>query len=90
VSPSIGEHVGEFERLGYVERVPAPSNHRAKLIRPTTRGLAFMAVTHGALADVEREWSSAVGKETLAQPRDDLSAIRSRQQQTGYDLRASR
>src|SRR5919107_3574729 len=35
---SIGEHVDELERLGYVERVPDPGDRRAKLIRPTARG----------------------------------------------------
>jgi DNA-binding MarR family transcriptional regulator len=87
---SIGEHVDELERTGYVERVPDPSDRRAKLIRPTKRGLAFMAATRDALADIEREWSSAVGKDTLAQLRDDLNAIASLQEKTGYDKCPSR
>lgn len=74
---SIGWHVDELERLGYVERVPDPSDRRAKLIRPTKRGLAFMAATRQALADIEKQWVNAVGKHTLTQLRDTLAAIRS-------------
>jgi DNA-binding MarR family transcriptional regulator len=73
---SIGWHVDELERLGYVERVPDPSDRRAKLIRPTKRGLAFMAATEDALADIEKRWINALGKDTLIQLRDTLSAVR--------------
>src|SRR2546421_12770807 len=55
--PAIGEHVDELERLGYVERVPDPSDRRAKLIRPTERGAAFMQAAYNALADIEEEWT---------------------------------
>ena len=74
---SIGWHVDELERLGYVERVPDPSDRRAKLIRPTKQGLAFMATTKRALADIEQQWIKALGKDTLTQLRDTLAAIRS-------------
>jgi DNA-binding MarR family transcriptional regulator len=73
---SIGWHVDELERLGYVERVPDPSDRRAKLIRPTKRGLAFMAATKDALADIEKHWINALGRDTLCQLRDTLAAIR--------------
>jgi DNA-binding MarR family transcriptional regulator len=74
---SIGWHVDELERLGYVERIPDPADRRAKLIRPTERGLAFMAATKDALADIEKRWVRALGKATLIQLRDTLAAIRS-------------
>jgi DNA-binding MarR family transcriptional regulator len=74
---SIGWHVDELERLGYVERVPDASDRRAKLIRPTKHGLAFMATTKDALADIEKQWINAVGKDALTQLRDTLAAIRS-------------
>jgi DNA-binding MarR family transcriptional regulator len=75
---SIGEHVDELERLGYVERVPDPSDRRAKLIRPTENGLAFMAAGFRALAEIEQEWIAAVGVEALAQVSETLAAIRQR------------
>jgi DNA-binding MarR family transcriptional regulator len=87
---SIGEHVDELELLGYVERVPDPSDRRAKLIRPTERGLAFMAAGLDALAEIEREWSSAIGTETLVQLRDALDAVRSLQREIGYDTHTPR
>src|SRR5919199_2989010 len=36
---AVGEAVAELEQLGYVERVPDPSDGRAKIIRLTPRGL---------------------------------------------------
>ena len=60
-----------------MERVPDPLDRRAKLIRPTKNGLAFMATTKDALADIEKQWINAVGKDALTQLRDTLAAIRS-------------
>jgi DNA-binding MarR family transcriptional regulator len=85
---SVGEHVDELELLGYVERVPDPSDRRAKLIRPTERGLAFMAAGLDALAEIEREWRAAIGMETLVRLRGDLGAIRSLQREIGSDKRS--
>ena len=77
--PAIGEHVDELERLGYVERVPDPSDRRAKLIRPTTRGGAFMRAAYDALAEIEREWAGTVGAEALGRLRDALAEVRALQ-----------
>jgi DNA-binding MarR family transcriptional regulator len=79
--PAIGEHVDELERLGYVERVPDPSDRRAKLIRPTERGTAFMRAAYDALAEIEREWTTAVGAKALVRLRDALAQVRSLQQE---------
>jgi DNA-binding MarR family transcriptional regulator len=79
---SIGWHVDDLERLGYVERVPDPSDRRAKLIRPTKHGLAFMATTRDALADIEKRWVQALGTDTLTQLRDTLRAIGALEQDT--------
>src|SRR5579862_2249950 len=58
---AVGEHVDELERLGYVERVPDPADRRAKLIRPTKRGAAFMQAAFEALSEIQREWTRALG-----------------------------
>ena len=76
---SVGWHVDELERLAYIERVPDPSDRRAKLIRPTKAGLAFMAAAKDALADIEKRWIKALGKDTLIQLRDTLAEIRALQ-----------
>jgi DNA-binding MarR family transcriptional regulator len=78
--PAIGEHVDELERLGYVERVPDPSDRRAKLIRPTERGIAFMRAAYDALAEIEQEWTAALGARALVRLRDALAQVRSLQQ----------
>jgi DNA-binding MarR family transcriptional regulator len=77
---AIGEHVDELEVLGYVERIPDPSDRRAKLITPTQRGAAFMRAAYGALEEIEREWAAAVGTEALVRLRDALAQVRSLQQ----------
>ena len=53
---SVGEVVTELERRGYVERIPDPSDKRARLVSLTDRGrdLVRAAVRH--IADIEREW----------------------------------
>ena len=79
--PAIGEHVDELERLGYVERVPDASDRRAKLIRPTERGAAFMQAAYEALAEIEREWTAAIGAKALVRLRDALAEVRTLQQQ---------
>jgi DNA-binding MarR family transcriptional regulator len=82
-APAIGEHVDELERLGYIERVPDPSDRRAKLIRPTARGAAFVQVAYRALAEIESEWATAVGTDALARLRDGLTQVRMLQQRSG-------
>jgi DNA-binding MarR family transcriptional regulator len=73
---SIGDHVDELERLGYVERVPAPSDRRAKLIRPTDKAIAYMAAGRHALEEIGQEWVAAVGPKALSQVRDTLADIK--------------
>ena len=80
---SIVWHVDQLERLGYVERVPDPSDRRAKLIRPTTHGLEYMASARDALADIEHKWAGALGSTSLTELRDILRAIQSLGPETG-------
>jgi len=87
---SIVWHVDQLERLGYVERVPDPSDRRAKLIRPTKHGLAYMASARDALADIEHEWVNALGTTGLTTLRDTLRAIQSLGPQTDDHASARR
>jgi DNA-binding MarR family transcriptional regulator len=73
---SVGEHVDELERLGYVERIPDPGDRRAKLIRPTPRGKAITKAALDGFRKVERDWEGALGARRLAQMRRALEAIR--------------
>jgi DNA-binding MarR family transcriptional regulator len=74
---SVSWHVDELERLGYLERIPDPTDRRAKLIRPTKHGLAYIATTQAALIDIEKQWVKAIGRGRLTEVRDALAAIRS-------------
>ena len=84
-APAVGEHVDELERLGYVERVPDPSDRRAKLIRPTARGTSFMQAAYGALSEIEREWRKALGGQALSDLRDALAQVNAVQQRSGSE-----
>jgi len=50
------ELVDELQRLGYLERRPDPSDGRAKLIFPTTRGREVLDAAGHAVAELEQRW----------------------------------
>lgn len=64
---SMAELVLHLERHGYVERVPDPSDRRAKLVRATARGSEVYALAHEFVAKTEAEWTRKLGKRKLAQ-----------------------
>jgi DNA-binding MarR family transcriptional regulator len=72
---SVGEMASDLERRGYVERVPDPSDGRAKIIRLTARGREVQALGRRVIDDVEREWAERYGEERLAALREALEAI---------------
>src|SRR3712207_4666682 len=43
---AVGEAVDDLQRLGYVERVPDPSDGRAKLVRLTEKGASVERLVH--------------------------------------------
>jgi DNA-binding MarR family transcriptional regulator len=72
---SVGEMASDLERRGYVERVPDPSDGRAKIIRLTARGREVQALGRRLIDDVEREWAERYGEERVAALREALEAI---------------
>lgn len=54
--PSMIELVAAMEGLGYVERVPDPSDGRARLVRLTPAGRALQRQALTELADIEQNW----------------------------------
>ena len=72
---SVGEVASDLEQRGYVERVPDPSDGRAKIIRLTERGREAQAVGRGQIDDIERDWAERFGTERIAAVRDALEAI---------------
>jgi DNA-binding MarR family transcriptional regulator len=68
--------VEQLEAAGYVERVPDPTDGRARLVRLTSRA---RGVVQAANAEVERvlaEWSDHVGEERLRQMHETLRDLR--------------
>lgn len=72
---SVGEVVSDLEQRGYVERVPDPSDGRAKIIRLTERGHEARALGLGIIAEVEQAWAERYGAERVAALREALEVI---------------
>jgi DNA-binding MarR family transcriptional regulator len=72
---SVGEVTSDLEQRGYVERVPDPSDGRAKIIRLTERGRAAQALGVGLIDELEQEWAERFGADRVAGLREALEAI---------------
>lgn len=68
--------VDQLEKAGWVERVPDPSDKRARLVRISARGLKAIPVANAAVAEVEAEWEAHLGKQNMAQLRRILTNLR--------------
>jgi DNA-binding MarR family transcriptional regulator len=66
---AVGEAVTDLEKLGYAERVPDPSDGRAKIIRLTKRGAAAQRAGFAFIAEIEREWIERFGQQPVDQVR---------------------
>ena len=75
---SMGELVAHLETHGYVERVPDPSDGRAKLVRPTASGQAVYPLAVEAIAEVEARWGERIGEEKLRRLRALLEELSDR------------
>jgi DNA-binding MarR family transcriptional regulator len=60
--PTVVYLVNDLERLGYVERVPDPADGRAKLVRLTDRGARAQQTAREIVAEIEQDWSEALGQ----------------------------
>ena len=63
---AMGQLVAAVEELGYVERIPDPSDGRAQLVRVTRRGERAAAAGRNGLERLEREWASVAGDRRFA------------------------
>jgi DNA-binding MarR family transcriptional regulator len=73
---SAGFLVDQLERAGYVERVPHPTDARARLVRIADRGAKAIPVAAQAVAEVEAEWTAFLGKQRMQQLRQILTRLR--------------
>lgn len=69
------ELVNELEALGYLQRIPDPSDGRAKLIVPTPRGARALEDAAVRVAEIEDHWGSLVGHDRFDQACDVLSEL---------------
>ena len=58
--------VDELEAGGYLERVPDPSDGRAKLVRLTARGQTAGRIALRSAQRLDQQWAAVVGPERLA------------------------
>lgn len=72
---SMAELVAHLERHGYVERVPDPSDRRAKLVRSTARGNELYVLAHEFVAATEAKLEKKLGKAKMAQLRELLEEL---------------
>jgi DNA-binding MarR family transcriptional regulator len=66
---AVGEAVSDLDALGYAERLPDPSDGRAKIIHLTPRGSEAQAAGFEIIAEIEREWAERFGYERVEQMR---------------------
>ena len=68
--------VASLEEGGYVERVPDPSDARARLIRVARRGAAATAVARAEIERIEAEWRHELGPARYDRLARDLEVLR--------------
>jgi DNA-binding MarR family transcriptional regulator len=73
---SAGFLIDQLERAGYVERVPDPTDARARLVRVAERGAKAIPIAAGIVAGVEAEWTAHLGRQQIRQLRRLLTRLR--------------
>ena len=68
--------VEQLETAGYVERVPDPTDGRARLVRLTTRARGMAQAADAEVQRVLTEWADHVGEGRLGQLHDTLRDLR--------------
>jgi DNA-binding MarR family transcriptional regulator len=68
--------VDRLERAGYVERVPDPTDGRARLVRLTARAEAAIPRARAEEDRIEQEWRARLGPKRMQQLRDALTELR--------------
>ncbi|WP_155375095.1 MarR family winged helix-turn-helix transcriptional regulator [Catellatospora vulcania] len=58
---SLGEFVATMQQAGFLHVDPDPADRRARIVRPTAKGLRLQARILEILAETERRWRDEVG-----------------------------
>lgn len=72
---SMAELVAHLEAHGYVERIPDPSDRRAKLVRATRRGRSTFKIALDAIAEAEARWTDRLGEQKARRLRELLEEL---------------
>jgi DNA-binding MarR family transcriptional regulator len=68
--------VEQLERAGYVERVPDPTDARARLVRMAPRGRAAVAAARAVEREMDATWTAHLGKRRSRELREALERLR--------------
>ncbi|MBK8445521.1 MAG: MarR family transcriptional regulator [Micropruina sp.] len=68
--------VDRLEAAGYVERVPDPSDGRARVVRLSARAEELRPLALAAEEEVYAEWAAHVGRRRMAELRQTLTLLR--------------
>lgn len=72
---SMAELVAHLEAHGYVERIPDPSDRRAKLVRATRRGRSTFKIALDAIVEAEARWTDRLGEQKARRLRELLEEL---------------
>jgi DNA-binding MarR family transcriptional regulator len=75
---AMAQLVEHLERHGYVERIPDPTDGRAKLVRATARGREVYAIARAFVADVDARLDREIGADKMRRLRallEELNAV---------------
>jgi DNA-binding MarR family transcriptional regulator len=72
---AMGELVDELQRLGYLERIPDPTDGRAKLIVLTDKGFDNLQAAFDTIAGIEADLAELLGRRKLLDLRASLRKI---------------
>ncbi len=75
--------VNQLEVAGYVERVPDPTDGRAKIIRLTGRGLKVRRLADEIINDLEGECARRLGEQRMGQFEELIKDVRRVLEETG-------
>jgi DNA-binding MarR family transcriptional regulator len=73
---TIGSIVDELERAGYVQRIPDPTDARARLVVLTQVGHGLVELSLPVVREVEAAWEAHLGSARARQLRRALVALR--------------
>lgn len=67
--------VEHLEAHGYLERLPDPTDGRARIIRLTEKGRQTVAIARGLIEGIEAEWARGLGEHRMRQLRSLLDRL---------------